>query len=148
MWKVKMARANEQEDEEVDELDGGVDFSMQEQKVEANIEVAEYFRTPLQTAFDDNKDRGTHSGQDESTLGSSKQDDRELSDIHSSMTTLLNVVRVQRQALEVAEMRLIGLLTESQKKLGEIGIWISLDQFRFPECAVIATEANDLEPKI
>ncbi|KAL3679598.1 hypothetical protein R1sor_022554 [Riccia sorocarpa] len=57
MRKVKMARANEQEDEDVDELDGGVDFSMQEQKVEANIEVAEYFRAPLQTALDDNGNR-------------------------------------------------------------------------------------------
>ncbi|KAL3676166.1 hypothetical protein R1sor_026114 [Riccia sorocarpa] len=42
MRKVKSARANEQEDGEVDELDGGVDFS-KEQKVEANIEVAENF---------------------------------------------------------------------------------------------------------
>ncbi|KAL3698271.1 hypothetical protein R1sor_012347 [Riccia sorocarpa] len=50
-----------------------------------------------------------------------KQDERELSNIHSSMTTLLNAVRVRRQALEAAEMKLIGLLTESQKKLGEIG---------------------------
>ncbi|KAL3699678.1 hypothetical protein R1sor_017700 [Riccia sorocarpa] len=49
------------------------------------------------------------------------EDERELSDIHSSMTMRLNVVRVRRQALEAAEMKLIGLLMESQKKLGEIG---------------------------
>ncbi|KAL3685015.1 hypothetical protein R1sor_003037 [Riccia sorocarpa] len=42
MRKVKRARANEQEDGEVDDLDGGVNFS-KEQKVEANVEVAENF---------------------------------------------------------------------------------------------------------
>ncbi|KAL2644966.1 hypothetical protein R1flu_012553 [Riccia fluitans] len=50
-----------------------------------------------------------------------KPDECELTDIQSSMKTLLTAVRARRQALEAAETRLSELLSDSQRQLGESG---------------------------